>query len=338
MPNELPNHHDRFFKELFSQRETAADFVRHYLPEDFVAQLDLTRLTIVKESFVDEELRQYFSDLLLRVRLKEGRAVFIYLLLEHKSKPDAFVALQLLVYLAQIWLPFLRKRSKPLPLVFPVVFYHGAQPWRVSRSFQSLFDFTGLETIRELVPEFQHHVCDLSKLEINKGGARLRAGLMALKYAATEELPRRLREILTTLRQLPERLMMGYTKTVLKYLTNPETYLTKKIVRLEVDSVFSDRKDELMRGLADTWIKEGEQRGEQREAAKIVLRQLQIRFGILGAEIDEHIRALATKQLESLGEAQLYFTVKDDLLAWLQKHPAKPSNQRANGARRKGDE
>ncbi|MGH9802003.1 MAG: Rpn family recombination-promoting nuclease/putative transposase, partial [Blastocatellia bacterium] len=99
MPKEFPNPHDRFFKELFSETEIAVDFVEHYLPQEIVAAIDLTTLEIVKDSFVDEELRQYFSDLLLRVKLKNGGEAFIYILLEHKSTPDEFVALQLFLYL-----------------------------------------------------------------------------------------------------------------------------------------------------------------------------------------------------------------------------------------------
>ncbi|NOT61340.1 MAG: Rpn family recombination-promoting nuclease/putative transposase [Acidobacteria bacterium] len=338
---EIPNPHDRFFKELFSQRETAADFVRHYLPEAFVAQLDLTRLTIVKESFIDEELRQYFSDLLLRVRLKQGRAVFIYLLLEHKSKPDEFVALQLLVYLAQIWRPFLGKRTKPLPLVFPIVFYHGTASWKANRNFQSLCDFTGLEMLREYLPGFQYHVCDLSKLEINRGGARLRAGLLALKYVASAELPQRLREIFAAAKGLPKRLVMGYIKTILKYLLGAKTVLKPETIKPEVDAAFPEQLEEIMRSVAEVWIKEGEQRGEergkqigeqigeQREAAKLALRQLHRRFGILGAELDERIRALVTEQLENLSEALLFFTTKDDLLNWLQINANSQSNEAA---------
>jgi predicted transposase/invertase (TIGR01784 family) len=326
MSNDVPNPHDRFFKELFSQRDTAADFVRHYLPEDFVSRLDLSRLTVVKESFIDEALRQFFSDLLLRVRLKDGKAVFIYILLEHKSEPDAFVGLQLLMYLTQIWRPYLRRRSKPLPLVFPVVFYHGVQSWNVSSSFQSLFNFTGLEMLRPLLPEFQYHLCDLSKLDINRGEARLRAGLLALKYIASAELPARLREIFTTVKELPKRLVMGYIKTVLKYLTNDEAKLRAEDIRQEVNHAFPEEQEEIMKSLARQWMEEGEQIGEQRgeqkgaqrEAAKLALRLLHRRFGILGAELDEQIRALATEQLEELIEVLHSFEVKGELLAWLQ--------------------
>ncbi len=67
---------------MFSQLDTAADFIRHYLPEHLVAAIDLTTLEIVKESFVDEELRQYFSDMLFSVKLKQGSEAFIYILLE----------------------------------------------------------------------------------------------------------------------------------------------------------------------------------------------------------------------------------------------------------------
>lgn len=63
---DLPDPHDRFFKELFPQPETVTDFVQRYLPERFVAWLDLRQLEIAKESFIDEELRQYFSDVVRR--------------------------------------------------------------------------------------------------------------------------------------------------------------------------------------------------------------------------------------------------------------------------------
>lgn len=85
--DKLPNPHDRFYKELFSQPDTVADFVRHYLPEHLVAAIDLASLEIVKESFVDEELRQYFSDVLFGVKLKRGGEAFIYILLESLLRP-----------------------------------------------------------------------------------------------------------------------------------------------------------------------------------------------------------------------------------------------------------
>lgn len=52
-----PNPHDRFFRESFGRRDIARDFLRHHLPEELLAQLDLETLTIAKDSYVTKELR-----------------------------------------------------------------------------------------------------------------------------------------------------------------------------------------------------------------------------------------------------------------------------------------
>jgi len=56
----------------------------------------------VPGSFVDENLAQHHSDLLFQLQLKNGDPAFAYLLLEHKSSPDAATALQLLRYIVRI--------------------------------------------------------------------------------------------------------------------------------------------------------------------------------------------------------------------------------------------
>jgi predicted transposase/invertase (TIGR01784 family) len=96
--SEIANPHDRFFKDLFTRPDVAADFLANYLPSDVAAELDLTAPELVKDSFVDAELQQHFSDLLYQVRLKRGGEAYAYVLFEHKSAPDAWVAFQVLRY------------------------------------------------------------------------------------------------------------------------------------------------------------------------------------------------------------------------------------------------
>ena len=55
MPD-ITNPHDKFFKEALTQPGAALAFLRDYLPPDVAAQLDLTHLQLVKDSFVDETL------------------------------------------------------------------------------------------------------------------------------------------------------------------------------------------------------------------------------------------------------------------------------------------
>jgi len=58
----LVNPHDRYFKEVFARPEIARDFLDNYLSAAIRARLDLSTLSLQKESFVDADLRQHFSD------------------------------------------------------------------------------------------------------------------------------------------------------------------------------------------------------------------------------------------------------------------------------------
>ena len=49
----ITNPHDKLFRETWSDREVAQDFLRRYLPPQVVALLDFSALEIVKDSFVD---------------------------------------------------------------------------------------------------------------------------------------------------------------------------------------------------------------------------------------------------------------------------------------------
>jgi predicted transposase/invertase (TIGR01784 family) len=82
---DLRKPHDRFFRELFAHPEVAADFLRHYLPQEVTDLLDPATAELRKDSFVDPALQEHLSDLLYQVRLREGQDAYIYVLFEHKS-------------------------------------------------------------------------------------------------------------------------------------------------------------------------------------------------------------------------------------------------------------
>jgi predicted transposase/invertase (TIGR01784 family) len=60
---EILNPHDKFFKETFSIRENVIDFLRGTFPEEILKKLDLSTLTQDNNSYIDEELREHFSDI-----------------------------------------------------------------------------------------------------------------------------------------------------------------------------------------------------------------------------------------------------------------------------------
>jgi predicted transposase YdaD len=57
----ITNPHDKFFKEVFSRRSDAVEFLQNYLPSEILKVIDVQSLEYTKETFVDRHLKDYFS-------------------------------------------------------------------------------------------------------------------------------------------------------------------------------------------------------------------------------------------------------------------------------------
>ncbi|WP_392477009.1 Rpn family recombination-promoting nuclease/putative transposase [Nostoc sp. C110] len=66
-------------------------------------------------------------------------------------------------------------------------------------------------------------------------------------------------------------------------------------------------------------LQKGQQQGQQLEAFRFLMRQLNRRFGEIDASIIERIRGLSTEQLEVLGEEFMDFSVISDLVTLLEQ-------------------
>ena len=158
--------HDRLFRAIFSDAGEAASLLQAALPDTIRGSFDWTTLTLVKGTFIDNDLRESQSDLLYQVRHTEtGQPVSMYILFEHQSSPDPWLRLRLFRYCCRIWEADRRddpERSELRPIV-PVVFYQGARGWTHSTEFSDLFP----EGVRSLpwVPRFAHELLDQTTLE-----------------------------------------------------------------------------------------------------------------------------------------------------------------------------
>ena len=95
---EIFNPHDKFFKETFSLRDNVIDFLKGTFPEEIFKKLDLSTLTRDNNSYIDEELKEHFSDIVYTCSCKD-KELKITLLFEHKSYSVPCPYLQLLKYL-----------------------------------------------------------------------------------------------------------------------------------------------------------------------------------------------------------------------------------------------
>lgn len=97
--------HDAAFRQFLTQPEIARDFMELHLPAELRAICDLSTLKLESGSFVEDDLRQYFSDVLYSLETTEGTG-YVHVLIEHQSSPDVDM-----------------RRVYPSPCLWPVLPY-----------------------------------------------------------------------------------------------------------------------------------------------------------------------------------------------------------------------
>lgn len=123
--------HDAIFKAFLYRPETARDFIEIHLPPSLVKLCNLDTLHLESSSFVEENLRQYYNDVLYSVETTKGCG-YIYVLIEHQSSPDENMAFRMLRYAIATMQRHLEAGHDYLPLVIPILFYQGKRspyPW-----------------------------------------------------------------------------------------------------------------------------------------------------------------------------------------------------------------
>ncbi|HED2318925.1 TPA: Rpn family recombination-promoting nuclease/putative transposase [Citrobacter freundii] len=132
--------HDAVFKQFLYHPETARDFLDIYLPSTLRELCDLQTLKLESGSFIEDSLRASYSDVLWSLKTNEGDG-YIYVVIEHQSSPDAHMAFRLMRYAMAAMQRHLDAGHKTLPLVIPMLFYHGAlSPYPFSLCWLDEFD------------------------------------------------------------------------------------------------------------------------------------------------------------------------------------------------------
>jgi hypothetical protein len=140
------NPHDRFARKTMSDPLIAADLLRHYTDPVIAKCVDLDGLKPEPTQKFGKEFQELFKDVAFASHLidKKGKAE-VLIIAEHKSKPEPFVLLQLLVYLTLSWYKRWNDAGRPqstkkfrLPLPVLVVLYNGREKWDDEPDIKSL--------------------------------------------------------------------------------------------------------------------------------------------------------------------------------------------------------
>jgi hypothetical protein len=135
---------DEGYSLLFSQSRMVRDLCRGFLREEWIEWLDLDTL----------ERRETAAGGPLAWRLRwQGGSTWVYLLLEPRAEEDPAMALRAGYHRELLYQELLRHRETApparLPVVLPVVLYHGAARWTAPRE--------ALELLLPLPAALQRH-------------------------------------------------------------------------------------------------------------------------------------------------------------------------------------
>lgn len=327
--NPANNIHDTLFRYSMGHRDVAADFLLQYLPSDVTSHLRMDTLAIAKDTFVAPDQQERYSDLLYSVTLKGDKPGFVYFLFEHKSRPDRFVALQVLRYMVEIWELHRKQhnRAKTLPLIIPIVVYHGQS----RRNAAQLVDLIDLPTPanKAYAPRFELAFYDFSPAsdEKIKGIIALRLMLTCFRAKNNPTTVEHVMEIFGLLAKLDN------TETSMRWIEVIATYLfqTMDIERNVMHNIASSKldanKEKTIMTLAERLRKEGRMEGkmEGRMEGKMegevlgrhamLQRQLDKRFGkdILDIRTQERLRKASVEQLDLWAERILDARTLEDV-------------------------
>jgi predicted transposase/invertase (TIGR01784 family) len=81
----LPSPHDVVFKRFLGNLDIARRFLAIHLPTHLKPLCDLSTLQIESSSFIEEDLRQHYADMVYSVKIGE-RTGYAYLLIEHARR------------------------------------------------------------------------------------------------------------------------------------------------------------------------------------------------------------------------------------------------------------
>ena len=264
-----PAPHDALFRQLVSDPGRAAALLHDYLPPEVVTRLDPDHVPEHLEgTAIDGDGRATQADAIFRVRMKDGAPATIYALLEHKAKADVRTPLQLMRYVLRIWMADIESGDRPggrLPLVIPIVFFNGREPWTVPLSIVDMIDAP--EGLGHLARDFgTYTVHDLSRMDLDdlSTDPAVRSALLALARAFADDVTESEADALVVTISGSE-----FGRYMLMYITEQVSLSPERIeAALKRIGTAPEEVEALMGTAAQVWFEKGEVRGEARGEAR----------------------------------------------------------------------
>jgi predicted transposase/invertase (TIGR01784 family) len=143
------------------ERQNAIDFLKVAVPANILSLMELDSLMPSQNSYITEDIRELFSDIVFTCKLNSGKEAYCSILIEHKSYKDPLVGFQIGGYIFGGYLQQI-KSKEPFRVIIPLVFYHHEDKWAY-RPIESYFEDIP-EELRKFIPRFDVLFFDVKQL------------------------------------------------------------------------------------------------------------------------------------------------------------------------------
>ncbi|MFY7790431.1 MAG: Rpn family recombination-promoting nuclease/putative transposase [Polynucleobacter sp.] len=266
----IPNPHDQFFRTVMSDNRVACDFLKAWLPEDLRERIDFTALTMQPRSYISDVRQESEVDVLFKTLIdnKEG---YVYFLLEHQSKPDPLMAFRMLKYVCHIMEDHLNSNDiKRLPLIYPMVIYHGPRRYPYSTDIRDLIDAP-----RDLVERYcltPFHLIDLGQISDEAIKSHAWSGVVefALKHIFSRDMLPWLKEVTELMHHLASQDGRDLISIVLQYMLERGEVSDRDEFFNLIDTQVSPEVGETIMSLAVQLREEGRLEGQYLVAKRLL--------------------------------------------------------------------
>jgi predicted transposase/invertase (TIGR01784 family) len=289
--------HDAAFKAAFQKPKVAKSFFRKYFPKEVARRIDFRHFELRNRSYVDEALRERHSDIVYETRIR-GATAFLYILFEHQSTPDPWMAFRLLCYMVNLWREFREANpdAKALPPILPAVLYHGERPWNAARSFEEIVaEGEGLE---DYIPRFRYDLYDLADYPDERlllgDSMALGVVLYLMKHIRDADFLDRLdeaRRYLETIRD--PKVQFEFLEWAIGY-----TFRAREESLEDVRRIMEASNNETTRGFVMTIAERLQLEGEQRGKLDSIQTLLRKRFGNVPFELEKRLEDSSIEVLD----------------------------------------
>jgi predicted transposase/invertase (TIGR01784 family) len=275
--------HDSFFVKSLGDIDAMREFLELNLPDEIIKNIKVKTISKENTTFVDENLKKLFSDLIFNVELESGNKGYVVFLFEHKSTVEKDTVFQIFKYLARIWDEVISDNR--LPVIIPVLFYHGNEKWSAPMKLSGLIE-DDIDWADKIIPDFEYFIYtlkDLKKIYPNITVTKLKLYIKTLQLSHSKtkkEFNRRLKNLLIELDKYCKKTGQSvYFRVAMRYILETSARSKtdeEKIIELSKKFI-PERKGDIMT-VAEELRKEGEQRGIEKGERKILIETVTIQL------------------------------------------------------------